>query len=278
VNPEPALFRRVDEEEPAERPEGLTAQPGLRFLLEEDDAATAVGQFRGRDQAGEPGTDHDHISAVCHQFLIVGPGKTLIESRGWWRRCVDMAEVITDDLVIRAYWPLQQSGESRTSYSIPCFAVAFGFLCVALVYTLSGSPLDTLLGRRFSAVDLFALALGLFAVASILAYWFDGTVLIANHDRIVLRKWFRQPRVLAIRDLSRIVLCSIDSEWLRAPYNWVPAIFFFNRDGRCVMSLYSRFRGEDLAQLWAMIAIKPEGSWSDRLPTTDLNRRFPGAF
>jgi hypothetical protein len=189
-----------------------------------------------------------------------------------------MAEVVTDDLIIRATWPVGQRSEGRTSYAIPCFAVAFGFLCGAVVYTLLGSPLDTLLGRRFAAVDLFALALALFAVASILAYWFDGAVLIANRERIVLRRWFRKPRVLAIRDLSRIVLCTIDSEYLRAPYNWVPAIFFFNRDGRCVMSLYSRFRGEDLAQLWAMIGIKPEGSWSNRLRTSDLNQRFPGAF
>lgn len=189
-----------------------------------------------------------------------------------------MAEVVTDDLVLRADWPVGQRGEGRTSYGIPCFAVASGVLGVAIVYTLLGSPLDTLFGPRFGAVDLFAMAIGLFAVATILGYWFDGTVLIANRDRIVLRKWFRKPRVFAISDLSRIVLCTIDSEYLRAPYNWVPAIFFFNRDGHCVMSLYSRFRGEDLAQLWAMIAIKPEGSWSDRVRTSELKRRFPGAF
>lgn len=204
--------------------------------------------------------------------------KSVIESRRRWRRCIGMAKVVTDDLVIRAYWPLQESGEGRTSYTIPCFAVASGVLGVAIVYALLGSPLDTLLGPRFGAVDLFVLAIGLFAVATILGYWFSGTVLIANHDRIVLRKWFRKPQVLAINNLSRIVLCTIDSEYLRAPDNWVPAIFFFNRDGRCVMSLYSRFRGEDLAQLWAMIAIKPEGSWSDRVRTSELKRRFPGAF
>jgi hypothetical protein len=102
-----------------------------------------------------------------------------------------MAEVITDDLVIRAYWPVGQRGEGRTSYSIPSFAVAFGFLCVALVYTLLGSPLDTLLGPRFSAVDLFALALAAFVIAGTLAYLFDRTVLIANRDRIVLSRWFR---------------------------------------------------------------------------------------
>jgi hypothetical protein len=204
--------------------------------------------------------------------------KTVIESRGRWRRCIGVAEVVTDELVIRATWPLGQRSEGRTSYAIPCFALAFGFLCVALVYALLGSPLDTLLGPRFGAVDLFALALAFFVVASILAYLFDGTVLIANRERIVLRRWFRKPRFLALRDLSRIVLCSIDSEYLRGPNNWVPAIFFFNREGRCVMSLYSRFRGEDLAQLWAMITVKPEGSWSDRVRTSDLNLRFPGAF
>jgi len=189
-----------------------------------------------------------------------------------------MAEVVTDDLVIRACWPVGQRGDARTSYTIPCFALASGVLGVAIIYTLLGSPFATLLGPRFSTVALFAWPLGLFAVASILAYWFDGTALIANRERIVLKKWFRKPKVVALRELGRIVLCSTDSDYLRGPNNWLPAILFFNRDGRCVMSLYSRFRGEDLATLWAMIGIKPEGSWSDRLRNSDLIQRFPGAF
>jgi hypothetical protein len=188
-----------------------------------------------------------------------------------------MAKVVTDDLVIRAYWPLQESGEGRTSYSIHCFAVASGFLCVAFAYALLGSPLDTLLGRRFGAVDLFAGALGLFVVASILAYWFDGTALVANRERIVLKKWFRKPRVVVIQDLGRIVLCSVDNKFYYSPYR-LPAILFFNRDGRCVMSFYARFRQEDLAQLWSMIGIKPEGSWSNYVSSFQLKQRFPGAF
>jgi len=189
-----------------------------------------------------------------------------------------MAEVVTDDLVVRPYWPLQRSREDRTSYSVPCFAVATGLLCVAFVYVLSGSPVDARFGHANVSMNLFIWAFILFGVAIYLAYYFDGIVLLANRDRIVLRKWFREPRVVAISDLSRIVLCSINRESARGPAYWRPAVLFLNRDGRCVMSLYARFRGEDLAKLWAMIGITPEGSWSDRLWNFELKRRFPGAF
>jgi hypothetical protein len=206
--------------------------------------------------------------------------KTFLESRGSRPRCVDMAEVVTDDLVIRPIWPLSQAGDERTSYSVPCFAMATGLLCVAFVYALSGSPLDALFGHANVSINLFVWAFILFGASAYLAYYFDGIVLLANRDRMVLRKWFREPRVVAISDLSRIVLCSINGEFSRGPARnpWRPAILFFNREGRCVMSLYARFRGEDLAKLWAMIGIRPEGSWSDRLWNFDLKRRFPGAF
>ncbi len=187
-----------------------------------------------------------------------------------------MAKLVTDELVIRPYWPLQRSGEERTSYSIPCFAVAFGFLGAAFVYALLGSPLDPLLGRRDSAVTFFAGAIVLFAVAAIVAYWLDGIVLVANRQRIVLTKWFHQPTVVAISDLGRIFLCT--TNWGYIARNGYPTMFFFTRDGRCAISLYARFRDDDLAKLWAMIGIKPEGSWWIYVSEPDLVRRFPGAF
>jgi hypothetical protein len=204
--------------------------------------------------------------------------KSVIESRRRWRRCIGMAKVVTDDLVIRAYWPLQESGEGRTSYTIHCFAVASGFLCVAFAYALLGSPLDSQLGSKDGVVNLFAGSAALFLVAIGLAYWFDGTALIANRDRIVLTKWLRRPRVVAVTDLRRIALCSTDNKWSMRFHIPQPAILFFNGEGRCVMSLYGRFRDEDLATLWAIIGIKPEGSWSTYVSRFDLKRRFPGAF
>jgi hypothetical protein len=190
-----------------------------------------------------------------------------------------MADAVNDDLVIRPYWPLQRPGKERTSYSVPCFAVATGLLGVAFIYALSGSSLDKLFGHANVSMNLFVWAVILFGAAAYLAYYYDGIALLANRERIVLRKWFREPRVFAISDLSRIVLCSIYGEHAYGPVDdWRPAVLFFNGDRRCVMSLYARFRGEDLARLWAQIGIKPEGSWSDRLYNSELKQRFPGAF
>jgi len=69
---EPPLLWRVDEEEATKRPEGLPAQPWLRLLLEQDDAATRVGQFGGRHQPGEACPHHDHIGVVSHSFRDYG--------------------------------------------------------------------------------------------------------------------------------------------------------------------------------------------------------------
>jgi hypothetical protein len=188
-----------------------------------------------------------------------------------------MAKVVTDDLVIRAYCPVRQWGEGRTSYGIPCILIASGFLVVAFADALLGDPLGTLLGSPLGAVKLFAGGVGLLAGAIFLAYWYDGTALTANRDRIVLTKWLRQPRIIAVTDLGRVALCSVDNKFYWSALHW-PAIFFFNREGRCVMSLYARFRDEDLGQLLAMIGIQPEGSWSNYVSRFDLKRRFPGAF
>jgi hypothetical protein len=59
---EAPLLRRVDEEEAAKRPEGLPAQPGLRFLFEQEDAAARVSELGGRYQSSEACPHHDHIS------------------------------------------------------------------------------------------------------------------------------------------------------------------------------------------------------------------------
>jgi hypothetical protein len=57
----PALFRRVDEEQPAERPPGLSADIGPRLLVDEDHAATGSRRFRGGDEARQPPSDHQDI-------------------------------------------------------------------------------------------------------------------------------------------------------------------------------------------------------------------------
>ena len=63
---EPALLRRIDQEQPAERPERLAAEALPAFLLDHDDALAGVGEFRRRNQPGEPRADHDHVRLFRH--------------------------------------------------------------------------------------------------------------------------------------------------------------------------------------------------------------------
>ncbi|BDZ63154.1 hypothetical protein GCM10025877_00920 [Agromyces mangrovi Wang et al. 2018] len=59
-----ALFGRVDEEEPAERPPGLTAERRLGLLFDDDDAAPLLGELGGGDETGETGPHHDRIGMI----------------------------------------------------------------------------------------------------------------------------------------------------------------------------------------------------------------------
>jgi len=178
---------------------------------------------------------------------------------------------ISGDLVIRAWWPGTEGSDPRPSYGMPIIVGASGILLSVIAYVMLGSPLGDQPALIPGAASLLTFAL--FA-----AYRYDGTALIVNRETIVLTKWLHRPTTLVVGDLARIVRCSVEVDAGRTGYSWRPAVFFFNREGRCVMSLYDRFRDQDLAQLWTKVGITPEGNWSDQISLFDLKRRFPGAF
>jgi hypothetical protein len=62
LDAENALFGAIDQEESAERPEGLTAQVGRVLLVDHRDFLAPSGQFVGGDQSGQTRTDHDDVS------------------------------------------------------------------------------------------------------------------------------------------------------------------------------------------------------------------------
>ena len=70
---EPALLRRVDEEQAAERPERLAAEILLAFLIEHDHALAGIGDLGGGDQPGEAAADHDHVR-ICRHARSSFPG------------------------------------------------------------------------------------------------------------------------------------------------------------------------------------------------------------
>ena len=57
----PALLGRVDEEQPAERPPGLTAEVGLALLVEQQHPAAGVRGLGCGDQPGQTGSHHDDV-------------------------------------------------------------------------------------------------------------------------------------------------------------------------------------------------------------------------
>ena len=61
VHPQPPLLRRVDQEQPAERPPGLSAERRLGLLLEEDHPLAGVGQLGGGHETGETGPHDDDV-------------------------------------------------------------------------------------------------------------------------------------------------------------------------------------------------------------------------
>ncbi len=81
---QPPLFGAVDEEQAAERPERLTADVVGVLLVDDQHAAPAFDQLTGGDQAGQPGTHHDHIS-ICHGRQCSGVGYAASVSAGYGR-------------------------------------------------------------------------------------------------------------------------------------------------------------------------------------------------
>ena len=63
---QPALLGTVDEEQAAERPEGLPAERVLALLIEQDDAFSGIAKFRGSNQPRQPAAHHDHIGILGH--------------------------------------------------------------------------------------------------------------------------------------------------------------------------------------------------------------------
>ena len=80
LDAEPALFRAVDQEQSAERPEGLAAEALFAFLVDHDDAFAGVGDFGRRDEARKPAADHDDVRILCHR--VTPPRLGAIEARG----------------------------------------------------------------------------------------------------------------------------------------------------------------------------------------------------
>ncbi|HVS07477.1 MAG TPA: hypothetical protein VHK65_15120 [Candidatus Dormibacteraeota bacterium] len=183
-----------------------------------------------------------------------------------------MAEIVSDDLVIRAYWPLPQWAGQRTSYGVPLVGAAGVAVVVVVARWLS-------IGMPVTKPEWTLLLLTVMAMAGAvhMAFRYDGTEIFVNRERLILKKWFRQPTKVSVSDLSRIALCTVQ---FPGRYSTIDrqVIFFFTRDGHCVISLYWRFRDEDLTQLCATVGIKPEGSWLDSVPQAKLAERFPGAF
>jgi len=66
LDAEPALFRRIDQEQSAERPERLAAETLLAFLIDHDDALAGVGDFGGCDQARKASADHNNVRFFGH--------------------------------------------------------------------------------------------------------------------------------------------------------------------------------------------------------------------
>src|SRR5262249_24457497 len=64
-----ALLEPVDQKQPTERPEGLSAQRLLRLLIENDDGLACVDQFGRRDQSGQSSSDNDCVGVIGHARL-----------------------------------------------------------------------------------------------------------------------------------------------------------------------------------------------------------------
>ena len=65
----PALLGRINHEQTTQRPECLPTKVLFALLLDHDTSVASLGDFRGRDQPGEPATHHNHVRLLFHHAL-----------------------------------------------------------------------------------------------------------------------------------------------------------------------------------------------------------------
>jgi len=61
LDPQPPLFGRIHQKQPAEGPPGLSAQRRLRFLIQQEHLPPRIGQLGGGHQSGQAGSHHDDV-------------------------------------------------------------------------------------------------------------------------------------------------------------------------------------------------------------------------
>ncbi|HEY1861997.1 MAG TPA: hypothetical protein VGG61_16670 [Gemmataceae bacterium] len=66
ANAHAPLLGGVDEEDAAERPEGLPTKRSFRFLVDDNDIAPRLDQLRGGDEPGQPAANDDDVRVVSH--------------------------------------------------------------------------------------------------------------------------------------------------------------------------------------------------------------------
>lgn len=187
-----------------------------------------------------------------------------------------------DKVIIHPYRPLPPWGWRAAIYVI-LFTVAVVAYVGAKIARFStwGGPA----GSTVWTLDLTALlALGLFFGFAML---YGEAHITANREEVRLTRWLRmdsdwwdweKPIRMARADIGRVVLISVDVP-RRTDVVRAPAVFFCDRKGRCVISLFPcRFRAEDVAAVLKFINVTPEGSWADFVPQRELHSRFPDAF
>lgn len=148
------------------------------------------------------------------------------------------------------------------------------FMAIAVVLgtlkVVGRHPDVTTLMLIVSVLGIMAACYAIYVAAYML-----GTSITVTSDQILVTHWFRSTAAVALRDVARVVRCSVsDQDELGKP-----AVFAFSPAGRCVISLFAfRWDQADLDRVWHFAGLTPEGSWKDAVRYADLKNRFPGAF
>ena len=98
LDAKPALFRKVDQKQTAERPKCLAAQALVALLIDDDDALAGVGDFGRGHQPRQSAADHDYVCVISHRVLpipfwmkpaafVAVNGKSLLACGGAATRC-----------------------------------------------------------------------------------------------------------------------------------------------------------------------------------------------
>jgi hypothetical protein len=160
------------------------------------------------------------------------------------------------DLILRPSWPLPDLAGRRVSYGFLLMMVPGAVAVLAttrlVIMSLMQDPAEP---------GYIVVALGGLAFAIMVANSYDGITIAANHQRVVVTRWFRAATVMPVSDLASLTRSTVEIHAPRRTFD-ERQVSFITKDGQRALTVdWEKFTDDDLDQLSKVTGVRQDGGW-----------------